>query len=126
EQSRESVETFLERYGEFVGCVRDVASLSEAHTKELIAAQLGSEAVDARLADEVFRRTSGNPFAITEVIRGFIVSGILYPTWKDWLEDWDRLAKLDLPINLIDLVKHRVAKLSGESRRFLVVAALVG
>lgn len=71
-----------------------------------------SRAATARLAedssadvDELYRRTGGNPFYITEVLRG---------------------RSQDVPPTVRDAVLARLARLSPEARRALQVAAAIG
>jgi len=82
--------------------VDEVASLIRAHT--------GAEPADDEAAT-VHRRTEGNPFFISELLR---------------LDDPAGLARGPVPAGVRDVVRRRVARLPATARALLDTAALVG
>jgi DNA-binding SARP family transcriptional activator/tetratricopeptide (TPR) repeat protein len=82
--------------------VDDVAHLIRAHT--------GAKP-DAGIARAVHRRTEGNPFFVTELLR---------------LDDPAGLAQGPVPAGVRDVLRRRVARLTPATRALLDTAALIG
>ena len=61
------------------------------------------------LAEEVHRRTDGNPFFVTEVARAFAAEG-----------------RLDVPPTVVDVVSRQLDRFGEDALRFLRVAAVAG
>jgi class 3 adenylate cyclase len=101
----------------------NLAPLSEADTRELVAALLGA-AVPADLQDPILQRAEGNPLFAEEFVR------LLKD--RDLLEETDagiRLrtgAELPLPESLQALIAARLDTLSAEQKAMLADAAVVG
>ncbi len=98
--------------------------LSSEALAGLLAAHLGGRPVDDRLVARVATQTRGNPFAVAEYARVLLESGTLIPTLAGWRLDEARLAALELPSNVIDLLVRRLDALDAKVSRLLSVAAL--
>jgi DNA-binding CsgD family transcriptional regulator len=78
----------------------------------------------AELAAEVYRQTDGNPFFVTEVVRLLASQG----SW-DQLDPAARASAVlgnGLPEGVRAVVAERLSRLSGDGRRMLEVASVVG
>lgn len=75
----------------------------------------------AELAAEVYRQTDGNPFFVTEVVRLLASQGRLDPAARD-----SRVLGSRLPEGVRAVVAERLSRLSGECRRTLEIASVVG
>ncbi len=91
---------------------RDVASF--------VALVAGAEP-STELAAEVYRQTDGNPFFVTEVVRLLASQGRLDPAARD-----AAVLGGGLPEGVMAVVAERLGRLSGDCRRILEVAAVVG
>ena len=75
----------------------------------------------AELAAEVYRQTDGNPFFVTEVVRLLASQGRLDPAARG-----STLLGSGLPEGVRAVVAERLSRLSGDCRRILEVASVVG
>ena len=91
---------------------RDVASF--------VAMAAGAEASE-ELAAEVYRQTDGNPFFVTEMVRLLASQGRLDPAARG-----AAVLRGGLPEGVRAVVAERLGHLSGDCRRILEVAAVVG
>ncbi|MCA9634625.1 MAG: AAA family ATPase [Myxococcales bacterium] len=100
---------------------------SDVH--RLIADALAEEVGRIRaLADEVFRRTEGNPLFVREFLRMIQSEGLLRydPAAERWRWDLDEIRAAEIPDDVADLLLGRIRRLSGAARQALKVAACVG
>ena len=91
---------------------RDVASF--------VASVAGAEP-SAKLVAEIYRKTDGNPFFVTEVVRLLASQGRLDPAARG-----GAVLEGGLPEGIRAVVAERLGRLSGDCRRILEVAAVVG
>ncbi|HEX2571354.1 MAG TPA: diguanylate cyclase [Polyangia bacterium] len=107
-----------------------LAVLGENEVRQLVASHLGADGsageVDAELVQQIVQRSGGNPYAVGELIRSMLDAGALHPAWGRWVADHERLADLELPADVAELVLQRTAQVSGPTRDLLTVAALIG
>ncbi len=75
----------------------------------------------AELAAEVYRQTDGNPFFVTEVVRLLASQGRLDPAARG-----STVLGSGLPEGVRAVVAERLSRLSGDCRRILEVASVVG
>jgi len=75
----------------------------------------------AELAAEVYRQTDGNPFFVTEVVRLLASQGRLDPAARG-----SAVLGSGLPEGVKAVVAERLSRLSGDCRRILEVASVVG
>jgi DNA-binding CsgD family transcriptional regulator len=75
----------------------------------------------AELAAEVYRQTDGNPFFVTEVVRLLASQGRLDPAARA-----STVLGNGLPEGVRAVVAERLSRLSGDCRRMLEVASVVG
>ena len=75
----------------------------------------------AELAAEVYRQTDGNPFFVTEVVRLLASQGRLDPA-----AGASTVLGNGLPEGVRAVVAERLSRLSGDGRRMLEVASVVG
>ncbi len=102
-----------------------LAPLQSEALRKLVGELLGGR-VDDQVADLIARRSHGRPFAAGEYVRVMLDSGLLRPFWGEWRFDGDRLERMDLPEDLIQLVLRRSHELGPDTSPVLQAAALVG
>ncbi len=97
-----------------------LGGLGQREVASFIALVTGSEP-SAELAAELYRQTDGNPFFVTEVVQLLASQGRLDPAAGS-------AAALGggLPEGVRAVVAERLGRLSGDCRRILEVAAVVG
>jgi DNA-binding CsgD family transcriptional regulator len=110
-----------------------VADLTRGQHRWLLLGGLGQQEVagfmalvagaepSAELAEEVYRQTDGNPFFVTEVVRLLASQGRLDPAARDAL-----VLGSKLPEGVRAVVAERLSRLSGDCRRTLEIASVVG
>lgn len=78
-------------------------------------------------ANIIIEKTAGNPFFTQEFIRTLKKQNILFRADDHkWQWDLDKLKKLSVTENVIDLMTHRIQKLPSNSRSLLHHAACIG
>ena len=87
---------------------------TSALVQSLTAATSDSEAV-ARLSEQVWATSEGNPFVAVEALRA-LGEGMRFQAW----------GKLPVPQRVRDLVSGRADRLSDRARQLLAVAAVIG
>jgi predicted ATPase/signal transduction histidine kinase/tRNA A-37 threonylcarbamoyl transferase component Bud32 len=97
--------------------------------RRLIADALTEEPGDvSRLADEVFRRTEGNPLFVREFLKQIVADRLLRYDEADERWRWDvaEIRAAPIPDDVADLLLDRIRRLPPSARRALQVAACVG
>jgi DNA-binding CsgD family transcriptional regulator/tetratricopeptide (TPR) repeat protein len=77
-----------------------------------------------RLTTDLHQRTSGNPFFVNELLRGYEETGLLQEAAGYWI--LDDLAPARLPLLLRQIVRNRIARLGEPAGELLAVAAVIG
>ncbi|HXO10322.1 MAG TPA: BTAD domain-containing putative transcriptional regulator [Solirubrobacteraceae bacterium] len=81
---------------------------------------------DRHLALALDERTNGNPFFITELVRGLVESGVLFDDGGGWRIDDGLLAAQRLPLTISEMLARRLHRLGSDVRRCLSVASVIG
>ena len=97
-----------------------LGGLGQREVADFVALVAGAEP-SAELAAEVYRQTDGNPFFVTEVVRLLASQGRLDPAVRG-----STLLGSGLPEGVRAVVAERLSRLSGDCRRILQVASVVG
>ena len=97
-----------------------LGGLGEREVAGFMALVAGAEP-SAELAAEVYRQTDGNPFFVTEVVRLLASQGRLDPAARG-----STVLGSGLPEGVRAVVAERLSRLSGDCRRILEVASVVG
>lgn len=80
---------------------------------------------ETTLGERLYRHCGGNPFLVAETLRALTATGRLRREGEQWrLADGD--GALPVPAQVSELLRNRIAALSGEQRRLLAAAAVVG
>jgi DNA-binding CsgD family transcriptional regulator len=97
-----------------------LGGLGQRDVTGFVALVAGTEP-SAELVAEVYRQTDGNPFFVTEVVRLLASQGRLDPAARG-----AAVLEGGLPEGVRAVVAERLSRLSGECRRILEIAAVVG
>jgi DNA-binding CsgD family transcriptional regulator len=97
-----------------------LGGLGEREVASFVALVTGAEP-SAELAAELYRQTDGNPFFVTEVVQLLASQGRL-----DRAAGGEAVLEGGLPEGVRAVVAERLGRLSGDCRRILEVAAVVG
>ena len=97
-----------------------LGGLGQREVAGFVALVAGAEP-SAELAAEVYRQTDGNPFFVTEVVRLLASQGRLDPAARG-----STVLGSGLPEGVRAVVAERLSRLSGDCRRILEVASVVG
>ncbi|MFL5830437.1 MAG: BTAD domain-containing putative transcriptional regulator [Solirubrobacteraceae bacterium] len=85
-----------------------------------------TEVVDEHLIDAVAANTSGNPFLITEVMRGLVEAGAVDNVGGRWKLSAGADPGGHLPLSLTEALGQRLARLGADVRQCLRTAAVLG
>ncbi len=94
---------------------------------KMIAGILGEKEEYAyQLTDYVLKKSGGNPFFAITILRELVEQKTL--TWKDgrWQEDWDKINKVQILGNIVDMVLLRIKDMPDDIDRLLRVCAVIG
>ncbi|HEV3292232.1 MAG TPA: AAA family ATPase, partial [Streptosporangiaceae bacterium] len=97
-----------------------LGGLGQRDVAGFVALVAGTEP-SAELVAEVYRQTDGNPFFVTEVVRLLASQGRLDPAARG-----AAVLEGGLPEGVRAVVAERLSRLSGDCRRILEIAAVVG
>lgn len=104
--------------------------LPEAGVREALSAILGCGPDEPEIAAEDLRRlhrlTGGNPYFLSELLRGLVAEGVLYRDGPAGAWRCGRLAGLRLPTTLATAAQARLAALDPDLRALLESAAVIG
>ena len=106
----------------------DLTGLDSADVVELVRgiADTPPGTADAGLADALTTTANGNPFFITELVRGLAETGALF-TEDGQLRLTDGAdPAADLPVSVTETLARRVGRVDADTRRCLGVAAVIG
>ena len=98
--------------------------LPEADVAAMLAALSGREPAPTLVA-AIHHETEGNPFFVEEVYEHLSEEGRLFDAAGNWRTDLT-MGALDVPEGVRLVVGRRLERLSGDGRRALTVAAVVG
>jgi tetratricopeptide (TPR) repeat protein len=73
----------------------------------------------------IFSETEGNPFFVTEVYKYLVEEGRVFDDAGNFRRDI-KIGEVDVPGNVRLVLGRRVARLSEETRRILIAAAVIG
>lgn len=112
--------------GEAVRRRIELPPLSDQQIEGILSWQLGGDALDPSLANEITIRANGNPSAAVEYLRSALEAGVLRPYWGTFSVDAEALAGLDLPTDVRGLALRRLDGLRPATRWLLTEAAVIG
>ncbi|HEX3434523.1 MAG TPA: diguanylate cyclase, partial [Solirubrobacteraceae bacterium] len=98
--------------------------LSAGEVREWLQGALHRSELGDDLLDFVLRHTEGNPFLVMQLLRTMAEEGVFTNSGNAWV--WHIPETLALPAGMSDLVGRRLARLSREALRILVVGAAIG
>lgn len=104
----------------------ELKSLSENETKIFVSRWLNGDMEDPNFLRQIYSQTEGNPRSIAAYLESLIENGCVYPYWKTWKTNYDRLAKVNLPSDMISLTMGRLNILPDQARDLLSTAAVFG
>lgn len=99
--------------------------LTVADVRALVGVLIGGP-LRPRIVEQITSRTGGVPMAVCEYIRTLLDEGVLRPDWDGWKFDEERLDRLNLPGDILELMLQRVDGLDPETRTLLAAAAVLG
>ena len=112
--------------GEAVRRRIELPVLSDEQIEGILTWQLGGDALEPSLANEITIRANGNPAAAVEYLRSALEAGVLRPSWGTFSVDAEALASLDLPTDVRGLALRRLDALRPATRWLLTEAAVIG
>jgi serine/threonine protein kinase/tetratricopeptide (TPR) repeat protein len=103
-----------------------LARLSPENLVRLLADSLGSTHLAEELAGKIATKSDGNPFFVFEILRGLRDGRFLTRKPDGTWATTQRIAEIEVPGTVKDLIIARVANLSTAERNLLDVAACAG
>lgn len=82
----------------------------------------------APLGALIEQKTNGNPFFIGEFLRTIYQDGLLFFSYERKIWQWDltKIEQENITNNVVDLLVHKIQKLSADMREILQLAACIG
>jgi len=103
--------------------------LPPAHLTQFVADTLHTDGDRARpLADLVLSKTAGNPFFVTQLLRTLHQERLVTFDYaaRHWQFDLDRIRRIDITDNVVDLMAAKLRKLPAPTQEALKLAACIG
>ncbi|HUG85297.1 MAG TPA: diguanylate cyclase [Euzebya sp.] len=126
EASRPSVDRYRAAIGPALTTDVHLGPLADDAVAELVRSQLGGAWLDEDAARLLALRCSGSPFAAVEFARAVLRAGLVRPTGGRSVVDHADLARVELPSDVLGLVRSRIDGLDEETRSVLTAAAAYG
>src|SRR5262249_40301969 len=106
----------------------DLSGLEGSDVAELVRsiADAPGHTIDERLSATIESSTSGNPFFITELVRGLIDSGAMNSADGRWELVNTTQPTGELPLSITETLERRVRRMPADVQHCLRVAAVVG
>jgi predicted ATPase/predicted Ser/Thr protein kinase len=106
-----------------------IKELEEIHIIQMLADTLKESDEKVKpLADLIKKKTSGNPFFVSQFLQNLYDGGhIEYDyTQRQWAWDHQKIQLLPISTNVLDLMTLRIQTLPSESQKLLQLAACIG
>ncbi|MGI0483991.1 AAA family ATPase, partial [Pantanalinema rosaneae CENA516] len=121
----------LERIQQAGAIVRQLIlqPLTIDHVTQLVADTLHTEVAQTQsLADLVFKKTQGNPFFLTQLLKSLYQDKLLWFdfTQGSWQWDMQLLQTIRITENVVELMVNQIQKLSVKTQNILKLAACIG
>jgi len=103
--------------------------LQLTHVSELVSDTLHSDPSKAKpLAELVFKKTHGNPFFLTQLLKSLHQENLLSFNFSEGCWQWDieRLQWIDITDNVVELMVSQIQKLLPTTQHVLKLAACIG
>ena len=101
-----------------------LARLTRDELRRWVDAVFYGQEVEREFLAYLYRQTEGNPLLVVQTLRTLVDEGDIWWDKDRW--HWHPVSELRLPNGVLDLMGRRLAKLSGDDRDVLTVAAVVG
>ncbi len=105
-----------------------LAPLSEADSRELLSKLLPGATFSAETEQEILDKAAGNPFYLEEVVRSLIDGSAVVPDPENdnlW-QVTGKIKQITVPGTLQAAIVARIDRLTGDARRALQMAAVIG
>lgn len=99
-------------------------NLSKSDVKKMVQTMLYGVDVSENIIELIYRKTEGNPFFVTEVVKMIVEDGMIYQKNAKWRTDSTN--KFRIPATIRDVVINRLEALDAEARKTLKFAAVIG
>ncbi|WOD38392.1 AAA family ATPase [Nodosilinea sp. E11] len=99
------------------------------HVTQLVASTLHTSETEARpLAQLVFKKTQGNPFFLTQLLKSLYQDRLLWFDFDQGGWQWDMavLQEVEITENVVELMVNQIQKLSVKTQQVLRLAACIG
>ncbi|MCZ8345799.1 MAG: AAA family ATPase [Leptospiraceae bacterium] len=101
--------------------------LGITHVKALVEHLTGGRQESDEIAKIAFLKTGGNPFFLNQFLKSLYDDRIvIFEMGLGWKWDFDRMRKLSVTENVIDLMASKIIKLSLEAQNMLKLCACIG
>lgn len=124
--SQETVENILHAIGDTTPTLISLGALSETALIGLAGYVLGTAQMEEELLIRLGYQTQGNPYAFREYLFAMLETGVLSRHWDSWSVDLERLQSLNLPNDVVDLIRVRMQRMSANAKVVLASAAIIG
>ncbi|MGL5192791.1 MAG: PAS domain S-box protein [Chroococcales cyanobacterium] len=107
----------------------NLSPLNVHHINDLLAETLNCTAAKSfGLAQLIFKKTQGNPFFLTQVLKSLEQDQLLTFNWDKGSWDWQisQIEKIGITENVVELMVSKIQKLQPKTQTALKLAACIG
>ncbi|AFY83492.1 AAA family ATPase [Oscillatoria acuminata] len=107
----------------------NLTPLNVHHVNDLLAETLNcTTAKSFSLAKLIFKKTQGNPFFLTQVLKSLEQDQLLTFNWEKGSWDWQisQIEKIGITENVVELMVRKIQKLQPKTQTALKLAACIG
>lgn len=105
----------------------ELAGFDRKGLNRVVAGLLGEkEEKSEKISDYVFEKTGGNPFFTITIIRDLVEEKGLVWQNGSWTEDWERIRRIHISANMIDMILKRSENLSADENELISLGAVIG
>lgn len=104
-----------------------LSSFSHERMNKMIAGILGEREEKAhKLTRFILEKSGGNPFFAINILRQIVEEKAV--VWREeyWEEDWDKIKKLPVTANMVDMILRRIEDLPERQNNLLCVCSVIG
>ncbi|MCP9800787.1 AAA family ATPase [Synechococcus sp. RedBA-s] len=92
----------------------------------LVDTRLGRPQDCHALAEQLHRKTDGNPFFMNRLISSLVSKELIHFNGNGWDWDLERIRQAEIPGDVVDLVLGEMGRLTPDQRSCLLLAACIG
>ncbi|MBU1075845.1 MAG: AAA family ATPase, partial [Spirochaetes bacterium] len=104
-----------------------IIPLNHERLNKMVAGLLGEKEEKAhKLTDYILEKSNGNPFFAITLLRELVEQKVVVWEKGIWKENWDKIKKLQIPVNIIDMVLLKIKDIPDDVDTLLRLGSVIG